>query len=320
MLNLHRFRYFVMKRFLILCFCILSASAIYAQSESDPGLRLRIGTYNIWSEVARKGQVRKQNAAVARSWESSREAVAQLIVDLDCDLIAMQEVTIPCRDDLKKLVRKAGGRYGLWWINTYPEDHKTPVGNAVFYKKKDFSFDQQRILYFSPTPEVMSKGWDEVKYYRAALTSVVTHKKSGKKFFFIATHGPLGKEASAHAGRILVEIDRKYNVEGLPSIVVGDMNASPDKPFYLTACEYFDDAFVVAQKKCGTIGTFNGAKGLEINFDMPERRIDHIYVHSTDKGQLVVEEYVVNRDKFVSDGHSYYPSDHNPVVADIVCM
>ena len=318
LLNLHRYICIVMKRTFLLFFCILSISALYAQPAGENVLNLKIGTYNIWSEVARKGQIKKQNAAVTRSWEASRESVAELIVDLDCDIIAMQEVTVPCRDDLKKLVRKAGGRYGLWWINTYPETHKTPVGNAVFYKKKEFSFDQQRILYFSPTPEVMSQGWDEGKYYRAALTAVVTHKKTGRKFFFIATHGPLRPEASANAGRILVEIDKKYNVEGLPSIVVGDMNAAPDKPFYSTMCSYYEDAYVVAEKRCGTVGTFNSSGEREENFVNPDRRIDHIYVHSTENGTMTVEYYEVNKDKYLINGAWHYPSDHNPVVADIL--
>ena len=48
------------------------------------------------------------------------------------------------------------------------------------------------------------------------------------------------------------------------------------------------------------------------------RRIDHIYVRSTDKGAISVKNYKVNRDKYIMpDGESHYPSDHNPVVVDL---
>lgn len=172
-----------MKRILVILALAVSIISVEAKPVKDEGLNLRIGSYNIWSNVARKGQVAKKNALPSRGWDESKEAVADLIVKLNCDLIGMQEVTTTCRDDLEMLVKKAGGKYGLWWVNTYPADHKTPVGNAVFYKKRAFRIENQSIYYFSPTPEVMSKGWDEKKYYRAALTATVTHRKSGKRFF-----------------------------------------------------------------------------------------------------------------------------------------
>ena len=302
----------------LIAFAIFTVMSLDAQDGRDGGLDLRIGSYNVWSHLARNGQVARGNALPSRGWDVSKQSVAELIVKMDCDIIGMQEVTSVCRDDLKKLVKKSGGKYELWWRNTYPEGHKSVVGNAVFFKKGAFKFENRNIYYFSPTPEVMSQGWDEKIYYRAALTATVTHKKSGKKFFFVATHGPLGDEANAHAGRILVEIDKKYNTEGLPSIVVGDMNANPSEPFYNTMCAHYEDSYVIAKEKCGTVGTFNSAGESEGNFELSNRRIDHIYVHSTDSGEFIVEKYEVNRDKFEVEGRMHYPSDHNPVIVDMV--
>lgn len=306
------------KLFSLLAAGLLAIISLDAQSASDSEIELKVGTFNIWSDLARQGQIKRNNTTAARGWDASKQSVAELIADLDCDILGMQEVTETCRDDLKKLVRRAGGRYQMWWVNTYPEGHRSVVGNAVFFKRRSFRFDERRILYFSPTPEVISQGWDEKKYYRAALTSVVTHRKSGRQFFFIATHGPLGKEANAQAARILVEIDQKYNNEGLPVIVLGDMNASPDKPFYGIMCSHYEDTYNNAGRKCGNVGTFNSSGEYEENFLKPERRIDHIYVRSTDKGQILVEEYAVNRDKYMISGSEHYPSDHNPVVVEIL--
>ena len=308
-----------MKKITLLLIALLMAFATDAKPrQNQSAIDLRIGSYNVWAHYARAGLIRKGKVVEARSWENSRSAVADLIVKLDCDFIGMQEVSGVCRDDLAKLVKKAGGKkYQLWWVNTYPETHRREVGNAVFYDKRKFTIEDEHIYYFSLTPEVMSKGWDEQRYYRAALTAVVTHKKSGKKFFFIATHGPLGKEAKVEAGRLLVEFDKKYNTQGLPTIVVGDMNSRPGDGFHQNMLKHFEDCYLVAEKKCGTIGTFNSGAGTDKNFTLEHRRIDHIYVHSTDKGEIKVKSYEVNRDKYNVGGQMHYPSDHNPVVVDL---
>lgn len=307
-----------MKRLLLAVMVIAVALSAEAKPKQDQELNLRIGTYNIWAHYAREGLAKRGKALPERTWDNSKEEVAKLIVKLDCDLIGMQEVSGVCRDDLEKLVKKVGGKkYKLWWLNTYPQEHRRVVGNAIFYDKKKFKLSEQEIYYLSPTPEVVSKGWDEKRYYRAALTTVVTHKKTGKQFFFIATHGPLAKGAKGPAGKILVEIDKQYNTAGLPSIAVGDMNSRPGDGWHTSILEHFEDAFLVAEKKCGTIGTFNSASGTDKNFALDHRRIDHIYVHSTDKGKCTVKSYEVNRDKCEVNGVSIYPSDHNPVIAEI---
>ena len=136
-------------------------------------------------------------------------------------------------------------------------------------------------------------------------------------FFFIATHGPLKPIAKGHAGRLLVEFDKKYNTDKLPTIVVGDMNSHPGDKFHQTMLSYYDDSFHVAEKKCATLGTFNGPGEVEKQLSQLYRRIDHIYTHSTEKGKVTVKEYDVNRDKFNCGGRMHYPSDHNPVVVNL---
>lgn len=304
-----------MKKIFLLVAALLATIAVDAKpKQTSSEIDLRIGTYNVWSHSARKWQIKKGNTTESRNWDNSKKAVTKLLSKLDCDIVGLQEVTSVCRDDIKKLVSK---KYELWWINTYPEGHKSVVGNAVLFKKKEFEFSEKHIYYFSLTPEEISKGWDCKRHYRAALTAVVTHKKSGKKFFLIATHGPLKKEANANAGRLLVEFDKKYNTQGLPTIVVGDMNARPGGAFCTNMLQHFEDSYLVAEKKCGTIGTFNGSAGSETNITNEKRRIDQIYIHSTEKGKIRVQNYTVNLDKHKIDGQMLYPSDHWPVYIDI---
>ena len=306
-----------MKKILTFLVALVAICNANAKSGQPTELNLRIGTYNVWADSARKGPIKKKRALESRSWENSKEAVAELIVKLDCDIIGLQEVSDVCRDDIKELVKKAGGkRYKMWWENSYPEGMRI-IGNAVLYDKRMFKIEKKAVYFYSPTPEISSNGWDCTKFYRTALTSVITHKKSGKKFFFIATHCPLKPIAKANAGRLLVEFDKKYNTDKLPTIVVGDMNSHPGDEFHQTMLSYYEDSFQVAEKKCATLGTFNGPGEVEKQLSLLYRRIDHIYTHSTEKGKITVKEYDVNRDKYNCGGKTHYPSDHNPVVVNL---
>ena len=252
-----------MKKIVLLAAAFFAFVAAEAKTSESAELNLRIGTYNVWADSARKYPIKKQRALESRSWEHSKQAVAELIVKLNCDIIGLQEVSDVCRDDIKELVKKAGGkRYKMWWENSYPEGMRI-IGNAVLYDKRMFKIEKKAVYFYSPTPEVSSNGWDCTKFYRTALTSVITHKKSGKKFFFIATHCPLRPIAKGHAGRLLVEFDKKYNTDKLPTIVVGDMNSHPGDEFHQTMLSYYDDSFHVAEKKCATLGTFNGPGEVE---------------------------------------------------------
>lgn len=308
-----------MKKFILLVIAFISmVEVVGAAPKGSREVDIRVGSYNVWSHSARNHQIRRKNAPESRNWDSSKQAVAELIVKIDCDILGMQEVTSVCRDDLAELIKKAGGKkYKLWWENTYPEGSRRVVGNTVLFNKKVFKLSKKQMFYFSPTPTEISKGWDEKRYYRAAMVSIAKHKPSGKKFFFIATHGPLGKVANGHAGRILVEIDQAYNHDRLPVIVVGDMNARPGETFHKNMCAHYEDAYLVAEQKCGTIGTFNGARGSEKLLATSTRRIDHIYIRSTEKGKIGVKNYLVNRDKAQIGGVEQYPSDHNPVIVDL---
>ena len=308
-----------MKKILTLLIALIVVGAVDAKPKQAKELDLRIGTYNIWADYARKSKIRQKKSDPLRSWDNSKMEVAKLIVKLDCDLIAIQEVSSNCYEDLLYLLKKVGGKkYGIWWMNVYPEGYKRKVGSAIIYNKKEFKLSRQNHYYLSETPEVLSHGWDETRYLRSVLATDVTHKKSGKKFFFIAAHGPLKDYASEKAGALITEFAKTYNPHDLPTIVVGDMNACPGDGFYKNMTKFYNDAFVVAEKNnCKLPGTYNGPGSSDKYFSRSDRRIDHVYTHSTDNGTIVIKEYSVNRDKYKSGGKEFYPSDHNPVFVDM---
>ena len=81
-----------MKKISLLLLVLMAVVAVDAKPKAEKELDLRVGTYNVWAHYARQGLVKKGKALEARSWDNSKEAVAELIVKLDCDLLGMQEV------------------------------------------------------------------------------------------------------------------------------------------------------------------------------------------------------------------------------------
>ena len=308
-----------MKKLLFLSIALVFAVSGVASPKRAKEIDMRVGTYNIWSDGARRWKINRNEAPKTRTWELSREAVVDLIVKIGCDIMAFQEVTEPCRDDLRELIAKkrGGKKYELWWENSYPEGHKTIVGNSVLYNKRKCELSNKKHYYISPTPTEPTTGWDEVRFYRTAFTATVTHKPTGRRFFLICTHGPLARGASSHFGDVLIWIDKECNTEKLPTIVMGDMNAWPGQPFLDTMKTHFKDCYEEAAERCATIGTYASSKELETHFEAPRRRIDHIYVRATEKGAFEIHRYDVNRDKYPIGGKMHYPSDHNPVYVDL---
>ena len=276
-----------------------------------------VGTYNVWTKAARASQIRRGNALQHRSWDISKEAVAQIIVDTGFDIFGIQEADAAVQEELPALVKKAGGKYDFWFCQAYPPESGRNACGGIVYRKDRFKLSDKHIFWLSPTPDVPSKGWDEKKYYRIAASAIVTDKWTGKRFHFIYTHGPLGKEANAHSAEIIVEREKMYNKEGLVSILVGDMNARPSSQFYETVTAHYEDTYKVAKGRTTVDGTFLGAGEVVEDLRNTERRIDHIYIRSDKQDAYEVLYYDVNTNKYNVGNAVTFPSDHLPVTAKI---
>jgi endonuclease/exonuclease/phosphatase family metal-dependent hydrolase len=105
-------------------------------------------------------------------------------------------------------------------------------------------------------------------------------------------------------------MERRYNAGGLPSVFVGDMNATESAEASEKYRTWWKDVFLSVDKNQikGPKGTFNG---FDLTKDMDTaRRIDFIYV----RGGIKPLNYQCNPMKY--NGH--YASDHLPVVSDMV--
>ncbi len=177
--------------------------------------------------------------------------------------------------------------------------------SAIFYNTKTLDLLQEGMFWLSETPEIPSKGWD------AAIKRVCTYglfKTPGEPsgFWVFNTHfDHIGEVARAESVALILKKIGEINSQGLPVILMGDLNLEPGHTAIRALTAKMDDTRVIAGKKAfGPEGTFNG-----FQFQEPvTRRIDYIFISD---GDFSVVKYAVLSDSM----DCRYPSDHLPVYA-----
>ncbi len=279
----------------------------YAQSGDDtpdhgeePGKEgedLTIGSYNLW--ISTKG-------VAEYSWTSRREVLARSIVDNGFDIFGFQEADATMQNELPVLVEKNGGKYEWWFVGRDSQDARGGEAVGLAWNPERFELSDRHYFWLSETPDVLSYGWDEKAYHRVAACAVVKDMIYNKSFFMMVTHAPLSSEARAKAAALLVERAKMYNPKGMPSVLVGDMNASPSDQASMVFRSYWSDSRTEtpSDKVFGPLGTFQ-SHSTSVDLTREDRRIDYIYVN----GEIEIKSYKVNDALY----GNIYPSDHCPV-------
>lgn len=264
---------------------------------------IRVGSYNLWRSDLGKGDY---------EWSVRKHRLVSSIIENGFDIFGAQEVDTRIQEELPVLINEAGGPdYGWFIFSPYSEDGgKGDKAQAIIYRKDRFEIIPGEHFWYSETPDVMSGGWDEMKFKRGGFYARFREKDSGKEFIVMHSHMPLGKTANLMASEILVAKAKEANPEDLPAIFIGDLNTVPESPSSEVLRNYWKDAYMSlpADKITGPAGTFNGAK---TERDMTKaRRIDYIYF----RGDIEVLNYTCQTGLY--DG--FYPSDHCPIYTDIL--
>ncbi len=172
---------------------------------------------------------------------------------------------------------------------------------SIFYNTKKVTLDKSGTFWLSETPDKPSKGWDS-NYYRSATWAVLTHKATGKKFFYMNTHlDHQAAQARENSITLIVSRMKEYNPEGYPAIVTADFNSETSDPIFTPLKLVMQDARVVSPKT-DNAGTFNGWGTNYSNL-----MIDHIFF--SDFNSL---EYRTIRDRYLG---VQFVSDHYPITA-----
>lgn len=262
---------------------------------------LRVISYNIRNGNAPDGDNR---------WPQRKTRVVNLFMRYQPDLIGLQEVLPTQLADLMTQLPDFD------WLGVGRDDgHHGGEHTLIGYRRRRLSSMQSDSFWLSPTPDrVGSIGWD-ASYPRIATWASLLDQETGTAFLHLNTHfdhrGAQARLESAHLLRRFLATPPA----ALPVIVTGDFNCTADTPPYyaLTTDPLIDgphlsDAMIIsAVPHHGPVATTNS------NFSNPLRdKIDYIFCHPCARVQVL--RHAVLTDQW--DG--VYPSDHLPVLADIM--
>lgn len=226
-----------------------------------------------------------------RSWEHRTEAVRATIRDLDPSVLAVQEARPNQYSDLEAWF----DRYE--WVGTCRRGDGTGEHVAIGYDRRHCDCLASGGFWLSETPTYASTGWD------AACPRVATWARlsfGGQPVHVVATHLD---HAGANARRNGAELlSRHLSAQSVPTVLMGDLNATPTDP---AVAALTNGPLAPARERAdavsGPADTFHGfGTG-------PTERIDYV---------LVSERLDVHEAGTV-DSAPPYPSDHNPVYADL---
>lgn len=249
------------------------------------------------------------DASRGEGWDTRRDAVANLIIESNADIVGTQEVLSHQYSDLKQRLKnyevvgcgrddgKKAGEYEALWFRT-DKFEKIDTGN----------------FWLSETPEIAgSLGWDGA-CVRMASWALLRHKESGKKILAINTHlDHVGAVARREGVNLILE-KLKTLAPGIPAVVTGDFNSGPASapvkhitdrtlPFHLV------DSRKIAHRTEGPQWTFH-------DFDrqpLTDRLIiDYIFVTPGVK----IDSYEIIPTT-PSAENSFNISDHNAVMVSI---
>jgi len=265
---------------------------------------LRFATLNVWN---REGP-----------WDERLPMIREEAVALAPDVFAMQEV-LSIHPDSGRETQAEQILEGLGWHVAYAVGHEIMLGlsfgNAIASPHP--IRDEEHI----PLP-----GADESDQVRSLLAAVVETPLGPLHAF--CTHlnwkHHEGAIRLAQARRIAAAIEERCpRGEGLPPVLMGDLNSSPDSDAirYLTGhgvvegrSVHFADAWTWTNQG-GPGHTLTPENSYAARLEEPARRVDYILVQSDESGSRGKPQSA--RIAFAEPRNGVYASDHFGVVADV---
>lgn len=241
-------------------------------------------------------------------WETRKELAARMISESDAAIIGVQEFLPRMRQDLREMLEGYSifGKGRLSGKNPNNDEH-----SDIIIKNNDVEVASCHTFWLSKHPDVPSRAYFAV-YPRICTVAEVKMKKSGRRIRVFNTHfdhvSPLARTFGAKL--ILEQIHRFNQTDPLPTIVMGDFNASPNsKAVRLMRENLMNYKDVRLQDIYGFLdqligNTYHGFKG---KITQKFKPIDYIFV--SDDFEVVTAS--VNTQSY--DGA--YPSDHYPISA-----
>lgn len=231
-----------------------------------------------------------------KNWSVRSALIFEDIRDQEPGVIGFQEVTQQQYADLIKMLPEYDS------VITYRDDTPSSEGCPIFYDASLYTLVDEGFFWLSETPEVMSKGWGAA-YYRICSYVVLTDSQSGRDFAVFNIHlDNISEEARLEGIGVVLEKISQFS--SLPTVIMGDFNATEDSETYARVTEDFLDARYETEYTSDSY-TYQNWGNLQ-----KARRIDYVMISKT--GFRVARYNVLSGFR---DG--IYSSDHCPVVVDL---
>lgn len=306
-----------------------------------PKQPIRVGTYEITNSFNRRVQAEKGTMSPQRMWCNSAEAVAEAIIDADCDVMGIQDVcdSIAGRREgarpLIDVIKTKGGDYDALVLSNvnpnFPLEGSMQNGTGVVWRASRFELRDYGIYWLSGIYD--KPGRDKSFSYgggNASFIWVKLYDRSSDKELIVASanvNGPSqndkGKKITYHEINVancrnLIRYMKNDVVpKGMPSIITLNAHNAPSHDgFRELVSDIWQDVHNVLNDEGSLDETSIKIKDTMNSNDeskLQGGRPDHILADG-----FTPMTYAVLRKKFpTSDGTLHYPSLHFPVIADL---
>lgn len=315
---------------------------IWAMSTlAAPKTSIRVGTYEISNSFNRRVQVEKGTMSPQRMWCNSATAVADAIIEADCDIMGIQDVCDSIagrREGVKPLIdiiKERGGDYDWLVLSNknpnFPLEGQMANGCGIIWRASRFELKDWGINWLSG---VYDKPGRAKEYKYGAETSSMMwvklyDRQAGKELIFTSASasGPTqynkGEKVVYHEINIancrnIVEYMQQYIVpKGMPSIIAVSAHNAPshegnkalNSSVWLDVHDRLHEEGALSEESERVRDTCNSPDERKIQGGRP----DHVLVDG-----FGIKDYKVLRKEYpTADGTPHYPALHFPVVADL---
>ena len=250
----------------------------------------RIMSFNVRSMDDKEGSI------------NNRSKIAKAVIQqYSPDSLGIQEATGKWMDILTEAL---GDKYAYVTQARDTKGYRTEH-NPVFYLKDKFNLIDSGTIWLSETPAVpFSKSYD-TNCTRIATWATLENKITGEKYTHLNTHLDHILE-STRVAQVNVLLTKLAELQKFGKVVcTGDFNTEPTSEVYAKMTEVVNDSKAVAKTTDSGI-TFHGYGKV----DDATGPIDYIY--TTKDIDVITHKIIRNTAK------GMYPSDHYPIIADII--
>ncbi|MGN6376478.1 MAG: endonuclease/exonuclease/phosphatase family protein [Sphingomonas sp.] len=266
---------------------VFTAPAVAA----SPPAPLRVMSFNVRTTI---------NVDDGReAWPKRRELFIATIRAAHPDVMGTQELSQMQGD---YIVRRLPGYawFGIDRQGGHADEHM-----GVFYRRDRLKLVDMGNFWLSETPDVAGSNSWGTPFPRMSTWGLFEDKASGRRFYLFDTHFPYRDQdepARTKSAKVLIDQIARIDAQGLPVVLTGDFNTTPDSESYALVSQAMTDVRKAVSNPGGPDATFQGYSGKATN------RIDWIF----ERGFTPLTDVTSTTHR-----GTLYPSDHFPVLATL---